>query len=180
MQSSNQSQLNPDSRSILVQAVVFGGLWGLFNDGSPASWIVGFPTVCGAIYASVTLGSGAIPHFHLFGVIRFIAVFLWEALRGGVTVAVRAFHPRLPLAPVLIEYPLQLPENSARIMFANTVSLLPGTLSVMFHDHQLTVHALDGNPEDIIAELRSLERIVADCYGIALPAPASPEEATHV
>jgi multicomponent Na+:H+ antiporter subunit E len=166
--------------AMFLRVVGFCGLWWLLSDGSFSSWIIGAPTVAGAAYASMLLQSETPSRFHLLSVVQFLGVFLWDAVRGGVIVAVRAFHPHLPLAPLFVEYPLQLPESSARLLFANTVSLLPGTLSARFHDNHLTIHALAGDPQDISAELRSLEQLIANVYGITLLPPESPKEGTRV
>ncbi|MES9944702.1 MAG: Na+/H+ antiporter subunit E [Candidatus Thiodiazotropha sp.] len=47
---------------------------------------------------------------------------------SGLDVAWRAFHPRMPITPELIVYPLRLPPGLPRVILVNTVSLLPGTL----------------------------------------------------
>jgi multicomponent Na+:H+ antiporter subunit E len=99
---------------------------------------------------------------------RFLPFFLWQSLRGGIDVARRALHPRLPLAPLLLDYPLRLPDGPACTFLANTVSLLPGTLSADLENGCLTVHVLDGSQPDVSAELQSLEALIADLFGVEL------------
>ncbi|MBE0509552.1 MAG: Na+/H+ antiporter subunit E [Chromatiales bacterium] len=48
----------------------------------------------------------------LLGWLRFIPFFLLQSLLGGIDVARRAFHPRTPLSPTLIRYPLSLSESA--------------------------------------------------------------------
>ena len=79
----------------------------------------------------------------------------------------RAFHPRMPIAPDLIEYPLRLPPGLAQVFMANTVSLLPGTLSAALERSVLKVHVLDGR-KDFLTELESLEQSVARMFGVSL------------
>ena len=57
-----------------------------------------------------------------------------DILKGGVYVAWRAFDPRMPITPELIEYPLRLPPGLPRVILVNMVSLLPGTLSAELGD----------------------------------------------
>lgn len=99
--------------------------------------------------------------------LRFVPFFLLRSLLAGVDVAWRAFHPRMPIAPDLIEYPLRLPPGLAQVFMANTVSLLPGTLSAALERSVLKVHVLDGR-KDFLTELESLEQSVARMFGVSL------------
>ena len=51
---------------------------------------------------------------------------------------------------------------------ANTVSLLPGTLSLELGAHCLRVHVLDDR-KDFLSELEKVEQKVAAMFGISLP-----------
>jgi len=95
-----------------------------------------------------------------------VPFFLVRSLLGGVDVAWRAFHPGMPIAPDLVEYPLQLPPGLARVFMADTVSLLPGTLSTEILQNCLKVHVLDGR-KDVIPELEAVEQGVARIFGIS-------------
>ena len=57
---------------------------------------------------------------------------------------------------------------------ANTVSLLPGTLSVELDDDILRVHVL-AETNAIERELNILENYLADIFGLKLLAPGSGE-----
>ncbi len=87
-----------------------------------------------------------------------------HSLLGGADVAWRAFHPGLPIAPDLIEYPLRLPPGLPRVFMANTVSLLPGTLSASLDRSVLKVHVLDSR-RGVLAELEAVEQSVARMFG---------------
>ena len=79
----------------------------------------------------------------------------------------RAFHPRMPITPELIDYPLRLPPGLQRVILVNTVSLLPGTLSAELDGQVLKVHVLDGLG-DFMSELEVLEQSVARISGMSL------------
>lgn len=99
------------------------------------------------------------------GLIRFLPYFVWNSLRGGVDVAVRVLHPQLPIEPALVRYELRLRDSAARVLMADTVTLLPGTLSADLDDHVLVVHVLNaGAPFDEVLEV--LEQRVADLFGL--------------
>ncbi|WP_417344507.1 Na+/H+ antiporter subunit E [Ferrimonas sp.] len=148
------------------RAAAFALLWWMLSDGAMASWWVGVPVVLLATWVSMKLVAPF--SFSPVGFARFVPHFIWYSLRGGVDVAWRAFHPRRPLAPTLIDFPLRLPSGMARVFMANTVSLLPGTLSTELRTGLLRVHVLDGR-KTVIPELLELERIIALVFGTPLP-----------
>jgi len=90
-----------------------------------------------------------------------------RSLMGGADVAWQAFHPDLPIAPDLIEYPLRLPPGLPRVFMANTVTLLPGTLSAELDRSVLHVHVLDSR-KNFVAELEVVEENVARVFGVSL------------
>lgn len=42
--------------------------------------------------------------------------FLWRSLLGGIDVAFRAFHPRLPISPAWLVYPVRLSPGTPRVL----------------------------------------------------------------
>ncbi len=148
-----------------LRAALFTSLWWILTDGAMDSWMVGAPVVLFAALVSVVL----LPPFawSLTGTARFIPFFLWHSLRGGVDVARRALHPRLLISPGLFDYRLRLPPGLPRVFMANTVSLLPGTLSVELDEECLRVHVLD-ETSAVTEELRVLEKQVASVFRLEL------------
>jgi multicomponent Na+:H+ antiporter subunit E len=92
--------------------------------------------------------------------------FLSESLRGGIDVAWRVLHPRMPIDPVYVEHRLRLPPGLPRSVFLATVNLLPGTLGVRVSEQGvLRVHALVPGAAD---ELDALERHVGGLFSLDL------------
>ncbi len=151
--------------TIVSRGGLFSLLWWVLSDGAAASWWIGGPAVLLAVAASVAL-LPATP-FVWVEFLRFVPFFLIRSLLGGADVAWRAFHPGLPIAPGLIEYPLRLPPGLAQVFMANTVSLLPGTLSASLDRSVLKVHVLD-NRRGVLAELEAVEQSVARIFGTSL------------
>ena len=90
-----------------------------------------------------------------------------ESLRGGIDVARRVLSPRLDVAPGFLTYRTRLSGPQARLLFVNSVSLLPGTLAADLQDDRLTIHALDSDAE-FAEDLARLETAVARVYREAL------------
>ena len=142
-------------------------LWCILLEGDLKGWWYGLPVIAAATATSLWLAPEAGQFWHPVGLVRFIGFFLWQSLRGGVDVALRAIDPRLLLYPQLIEYRLRLPVGPARIVLMNTISLLPGTLSVELHPTLLQVHVLDGRM-DTQRSLQQVEAVVARLFALKL------------
>ena len=149
----------------MLRLVLFALMWWILTDGAMDSWPIGLPAVLLATLLSVMLMPAL--SWSLRGILRFIPYFLWYSMRGGVDVARRAMHPRLPISPGLFDYRFRLPPGLSRVFMANTVSLLPGTLSVELDEEILRVHVLDETGA-IDEELHMLENRLADIFGIEL------------
>lgn len=152
-------------RNAWLRAVLFGLMWWILTNGAMDSWLIGIPVVLLATLVSVVLlppSSWSLP-----GLVRFIPFFLWRSLYGGVDVARRALHPALPISPRLFNHSWRLPPGLPRVLMANTVSLLPGTLSAELDEHQLRVHVLD-QTGTFAKDLTLIEARVAGLFGLKL------------
>ena len=151
--------------SFIIRGLLFSFIWLILSDGIPSSWWIGAPAVLLAVIASITF----IPPVHVvwYEMPRFAIFFLIRSLAGGADVAFRALHPRMPIAPELVKYPLRISPGLPQVFVANTVSLLPGTLSTEFHQGILEVHVLD-KEKDFRAELEAVEQHVARMFGVPL------------
>ena len=151
--------------TIISRGGLFSLIWWVLTDGAATSWWIGVPAVLLAVAASAAL----LPPrpFVWYEFLRFVPFFLIRSLLGGVDVAWRAFHPAKPIAPDLIEYLIRLPPGLPQVFMANTISLLPGSLSAALDRGVLKVHVLDSR-SDFLAELETMEQRVARMFGISL------------
>lgn len=145
-------------QSAIVLAVLWLALDGLANP------------LPGLLFASVgaVLGAWLAPGesypWRPLRLLGFFAWFLRESLRGGIDVAARALHPRLPIEPCLVEHRMALPDGMPRTVMMSVLSLLPGTLSADLRaDGRLTVHAL---APEALAGVVQLERRVAQLFSL--------------
>jgi multicomponent Na+:H+ antiporter subunit E len=142
-------------------------VWWALAGNAAADWRVAPIAVAAALWVALRHARPAGTRLAPAGLLRFLPFFLWQSLHGGVDVVRRAFDPRLPLAPAFIAYDLRLPPGPPRIWFANTVSLLPGTLSARLGEDRLLVHVLD-HRLPVRADLAVVERRVGAVFGLAL------------
>ena len=161
-----KTKINP--AVLASRGAVFSLIWWILTDGDPQSWWIGAPAVVLAVTASVAL----LPPIHIvwYEFFRFMPFFFMRSLLGGADVAWRALHPRMPIAPDIINYSMRLPQGPPQVFMANIASLLPGTLVAEINQQTLKVHVLDGR-NDALQELEVLEQHLIRIFGISLLVP---------
>lgn len=148
--------------------VALAAIWLVIAGLEPSSWIIGLPTLVFATWAIIMLTRGFLPAhrrgIRLLGLLRFAPFFAIESVRGGIDVAARVMRPRLHIDPGFQYYESRLVDPIARVVFLDSISLLPGTLSADIMDNRIKVHALDTS-KDLAPSLQRLERLVAALFG---------------
>jgi multicomponent Na+:H+ antiporter subunit E len=148
---------------LISRIIIYTGTWWVLTKGAADSWPVGIPAVLAAIYIDFYLFGPENTRWSVAGLIAFVLFFLKSSVYSGMDVVRRAYDPRLPLDPAMVEYPLRLKSSAARNLFICTVSLLPGTLSTAIEGRRLIIHALDvGRPVE--HELNVIENRVAAVF----------------
>lgn len=137
---------------------LFLGLWLLLSDAALAGLPFGLLAAAAATWASMRLMPGQVRMAPL-ALLRLAVHVAWQALKGGMDVAARAFNPALPLRPGLLRYtPLQAP-GTGRDVFTALASLAPGSLPAgLDAEGRLVVHALDIG-QVVTDDLAVLERL---------------------
>lgn len=120
--------------------LLYSALWALFAEGG--GWSLGVPSILLAVVLSVWLGVRPWQP-SLRALPGFIGFFLGRMIAGGWDVAVRALHPRLPLQPAWLDYPLRSESPRVRLLLSALVGLLPGSLSSRVEGDRMRVHVLD-------------------------------------
>lgn len=144
------------ARDILQRGLFFALTWWVLSEGRADSWGVGLASVVLALIASLWLSPPGQSRLSIHGLLRFVGFFLIQSAKGGAQVAALALRPRLDLAPALLEVPITLPPGPSRALLVNTLSLLPGTLSVSLDHDLLHLHVLDAR-RSIEADVRSAQ-----------------------
>lgn len=154
-------------RAALWRSALFALLWWALTDGRADSWGVGAVSILAASILSLRLLPPLPTYVSRIGLLRFVVFFFDQSLRGGIQVAWFALRPRMGLRPGIHEIRLRLPEGVSRVLLANTLNLLPGTLSVGLEGNRLWLHVLDRQtPTE--AEVRRAEIRVAHMLGLKL------------
>ena len=93
---------------------------------------------------------------------------LWEIVKSNVDVSRRILSPSLPIAPAVRWLPASQRTELTRVIYANSITLTPGTLSIDLDDGAVEVHALNESSLD------ELERGEMDARVCRLDRDAAP------
>lgn len=72
---------------------------------------------------------------------------LYQILLANIDVAYRVWHPRLPISPRLARIPYRTRSDLATVIYANSITLTPGTVTVDVGKRQFLVHSLTAEGE---------------------------------
>jgi multicomponent Na+:H+ antiporter subunit E len=98
-------------------------------------------------------------------ILGYVPWILREIWRANVQVVKIVLHPRLPIDPVLVRVRARYSSDLARTIFANSITLTPGTITIEAGPGEFLVHALTrGAGEDLQggAMARRVGRVFGD------------------
>ena len=67
---------------------------------------------------------------------------IWQIVKANVDVARRILDPRLPIRPHVIRIRAGQKTDLGRVIYANSITLTPGTVTIDLEGRDLRVHAL--------------------------------------
>lgn len=100
----------------------------------------------------------------VIGMMRYMPWFLWAVTKANIDVARRILDPRLPIAPRVIRVEASQKTHLGQVIYANSITLTPGTVAVETDEGIVDVHALT---REAAEEVRSgdMDRRVTDMEG---------------
>lgn len=82
------------------------------------------------------------PHHLLIGIFRYFPWLLAEILKSALDVAKIILNPKLPISPTLVRVKATQQTPLGRVIYANSITLTPGTISIELAEGEILVHAL--------------------------------------
>lgn len=158
---------SPAMRAFASRTLLAGLGWWIVSEGQVPALVVGVPAVLAAAALSLRLAPPARHVPHPLGLLLFLGFFLRRSLVAGLEVAWRILQPVPHYEPEFSRVPLYLPDGGPRLLLANCMSLLPGTLSVAIEGDTLLLHRLQRDVHDH-ADLRDVERRIAHLFKLQL------------
>lgn len=137
-----------DIRGAILVFILLMGFWLLLS--ATLHWqhlLVGTILSLGitAAWSKVQIGGGRRTHFSLkqAGLMFYYLLCLaWEVLKANIMVALIVLNPRLPVSPGIVVTRTPLKRGLMRALYANSITLTPGTITVDLEDDRLVVHAI--------------------------------------
>ena len=104
------------------------------------------------------------PNHLILGMMRYIPWLLWAIIKANIDVARRILHPRLPLSPRVIQVEASQKTHLGQVIYANSITLTPGTVTIETNEGTIDVHALT---RETAEDVRSggMDRRVTDMEG---------------
>lgn len=90
---------------------------------------------------------------HLFQILRFLQYLPWllyQILLANLHVALLVLHPRMmeKIDPHILRFKIRLKSDLSLTTFANSITLTPGTITLLIHEGHFYVHAIDQKVAD--------------------------------
>lgn len=77
----------------------------------------------------------------VFLLIKYLIMLGYEIVSANITVAMIVLNPRLPISPGMVIMRCDLQRSLVRVLYVNSITLCPGTITVELEDNLLIVHA---------------------------------------
>ena len=85
----------------------------------------------------------------------------YQIVLANLHVAKMVLHPKMPIAPRIIEFRTKLEKDLAITTLGNSITLTPGTITVDIRDDTFIVHALTQKVTDDIMSGEMEKRVAA-------------------
>lgn len=151
--------------AFFLRAGVLYLVWWVLIGGDPSGLVFGAAIVVPVSMLSCSFYPASGYRLHLPGTLAFAGYFMVRSAVAGVDVARRLLAPTVKVNPGYLTVSTCLPCGSPRWLLANTLSLMPGTLSVQLQDNRLELHCLDLDLP-VAADVRVTEQKVAGMFGL--------------
>jgi multicomponent Na+:H+ antiporter subunit E len=129
-----------------VLSLVLFGVWLLWSGHTETLLIVlGAVSTLAVVAIAVRMrlvDDEGIPLGLLLRAPRFLPWMFWQIAKSNVDVARRILNPRLPIHPMVIRVKASQRRDAGRVIYANCITLTPGTVSIDVEGDEIVVHAL--------------------------------------
>lgn len=156
----------PRRRNRIVRSILrtapFPALFWLILSGHYDPLFLTLGLVSVAVVCWLSLRAGLHRHgVNLAFVLRLPVYVLWlsgQAIVSAWSVVRKVWSPRLQLRPVVATTPADMPVWS-QVIYANSITLTPGTLALFIGDDNIKVHSLEQADVDVLRTGRMLNRV---------------------
>ena len=90
--------------------------------------------------------------------------YLWlfvKILRGNIDVVKHIWSPNLKISPCVASFPIHHKNDMNRVIYANSITLTPGTIAIDLSDDRIIVHALTTESMDEVSSGEMDDRVAS-------------------
>ncbi len=87
-----------------------------------------------------------------FGLAGYLLWLLWSVIKANVDLALRVWNPKLPIRPVWDRLDTSVETPVEKTLYANSITLTPGTLTTDVHEDHFMIHAVSQEGLDELRE----------------------------
>ncbi len=156
------------SRAISIALVLYG-LW-LLLSGHYVLLLLGLGVVSVllvvliAIRMDVVDPEGHPVHLGLKAALWYWPWLVWEIIKANVAVTRQILNPRLPISPTVVRVKATQKSALGKVVYANSITLTPGTVSIDVDGPTISVHALTREAAEDLKR-GEMDRRVTDFVG---------------
>lgn len=133
-------------RYLVSLAITLAALWlGISGVYKPLLFALGALSVAFVVWMSRRMDVVGVEHNPVLYSWRLPAYWIWligQILKANVEVAIAALWPRERVRPEIVDVPVKLDSPVAKVTYANSVTLTPGTVTLLLERDRLEAHAL--------------------------------------
>lgn len=120
--------------------------WFLLS-GHTSPLLLGFGAISVTLVVYIAKRMDVIDHeghpSHLsFRIVPYWFWLCWEIIKANIDVAKIILSPKLPISPVMFKTKASQERELGQVIYANSITLTPGTVTVSMEDGILEIHAL--------------------------------------
>ncbi len=121
------------------------------------------------LWLSARMGVIDSEHHPVWAALRYVPYWPWlsvEIVKSSFDVARRVLSPSMPISPIVFEVDASQHTTVGRVVYANSITLTPGTVTLEVQGQRLRVHAL---ARDTVDDLLGgeMDRRVTRAEGVA-------------
>jgi len=154
---------------LIKWAVLLTGFWVLLS-GYIQPLLLSFGAVSVALVLIVlkrmdAVDNEPIPLGFGYQAVKYLFWLIGQIILSSIHVTKLIWSPKDKLSPTLAKIPVKNVVSNTSVLYANSITLTPGTLSVDLDNDEITVHALQ---KESIEELKQggMENKIADIWGL--------------
>ena len=82
--------------------------------------------------------------------LSYIPWLTWETIKSNIAVGKMILDPKMPISPSVFTVKATQPDDLGKTIYANSITLTPGTVSMSIDGDEILVHAIDeGTADDL-------------------------------